>query len=232
MKEESKFTHMLKTGAEKLGFCLDDAAIERLYIYFVELTRWSKRINLISRGSTDEQIIENHFLDSLTLLPLLDGPNNHLLDVGTGAGFPGLVCGAASPAIRLTLVEPRLKRVSFLRHIVRTLDLEKVEVISSRIEDTELIPSGSFYSHISSRAVSDMSTFLDMVSRFVHPETEIICMRGAQWQKEMNQLSKCLEFHSFDLGSPLSFQLPFSGAERALLIIRQKNNSIETFNNN
>jgi 16S rRNA (guanine527-N7)-methyltransferase len=215
------FRFLLKGGCERLGLELDNAAVERLFVYFEELKRWGRKINLIARESTDEQIIENHFLDSLTLLPLLSGPGHaHLLDVGTGAGFPGLVCKAAMPELALTLVEPRLKRVSFLRHIIRTLHLEDVSVLACRIEDEEQLPSATCFTHITSRAVTDIGAFLAMVRRFALSEPFIICMKGPKWRQELTAVADELQAGSFALVSTVQLQLPFSGAGRALLVLK------------
>jgi len=161
-----------------LGIALGSDALDRLLVYFAELTKWSRRINLIARDTPEVQILENHFLDSLTLLPLLLAQGNravHLLDVGTGAGFPGLVLACVLPEARFTLVEPRQKRVTFLRHLLRTLQLNNVSVVADRIEPHALAWQGRF-SHITSRAVAEPSLFLPLVRPLVTAETKVILM--------------------------------------------------------
>jgi 16S rRNA (guanine527-N7)-methyltransferase len=212
---------LLKGGCERLGLKLENAAIDRLLIYYEELKRWSRKINLISKETTDEQIIENHFLDSLTLLPLLNSSHHiHLLDVGTGAGFPGLICKAAWPELAVTLVEPRLKRVSFLRYIIRTLQLGDVSVHACRIEDEKLLPSATPFTHITSRAVTDIGAFLGLVRRFALSEPFIICMKGPKWQQELASVADELQAGSLELVRQVQLQLPFSGAERVLLVLK------------
>ena len=215
------FRFLLQRGCEQLGIKLERAAMERLFVYYEELKRWSRKINLIARESTDEQIIENHFLDSLTLLPqLADCGQVHLLDVGTGAGFPGLVCKAAWPEIRLTLVEPRLKRVSFLRHIARTLQLNDVTVLACRIEDEAALPSATAFTHITSRAVTDVGAFLGLVGRFAASDPEIICMKGPKWQQELEVVADEVQTGALTLARTVELQLPFSGAGRCLLVLK------------
>ena len=213
------FRALLVEGCEKLGVALEGDAAERLFIYYEELKRWSRKINLIAREATDLQIIENHFLDSLTILPLL-GERPFLLDIGTGAGFPGLVCKAAMPEIGLTLVEPRLKRVSFLRHIARTLGLGDINVLACRIEDEETLPSSTPFTHITSRAVTEIGAFLAMTSRFAPLGPEIICMKGPRWQQELAAAADALQAGSLALVRTELLRLPFSGAERALLVLK------------
>jgi len=219
------FPERLQAGLSRLEIALDSDAIARLHTYFLELKKWSGKVNLIAKGSGDEQIIENHFLDSLTLLPLLQGTAVHLLDVGSGAGFPGLVLKAARPSMRVTLVEPRLKRVSFLRHIARTLELGEVNVLACRVEEEALLPSDGDFTHITSRAVADIAGFLAMVARFAGPELQVICMKGPKWQEELENAEAVVRSLPFSLQEAISRRLPFSGAERALLVFSRERRS-------
>jgi 16S rRNA (guanine527-N7)-methyltransferase len=174
-------------------------------------------MNLVAKNTSVQQMVGNHFLDSLTLLPLLP-EGAHLLDVGSGAGFPGLACRAARPDLLLTMVEPRLKRVSFLRHIVRTLGLSGVEIVAGRIEDEGLLPSSSVFSHITSRAVSDIAGFLGMIERFSRPGLKVICMKGPKWREELAAATAVLESLPFALAEVVERRLPGSGAVRAMLV--------------
>lgn len=214
------FSEKLCEGLKSLDISLDDDAVERLYRYFIELKKWSAKVNLIAKGTADEQIIENHFLDSLTLLSLLNQKNVHLLDVGTGAGFPGLVLKAVNPQIQLTLVEPRLKRVSFLKQVTRILQLENVNVLACRVEDEKLLPSDSDFTHITSRAVTDIEGFLEMVSRFARPGLDVICMKGPRWQEELSKAEDLIGKIGFSQYKVVTCRLPFSSAERTLLVFR------------
>ncbi len=211
------FREQLQLGCDSLGIMLAPEAVERLFVYFTELTRWNRKINLIAKGTPDAEILEKHFLDSLTLLSLLDVSAPHLLDVGTGAGFPGLVCKAVRPDLTVTLLEPRLKRVSFLRHVIRTLNLAGVEALACRVEDETLLPSNPVFTHITSRAVTDIAEFLGMVSRLCGPGTTVICMKGPKWQEELETLQKCSPALALQHHSTLERELPFSAAKRALL---------------
>lgn len=211
------------TGAEKLGLVLKDEAIDDLLIYLSELIRWGRKMNLVGRSMPAELIIENHFLDSLTLLSLLDMETPHLLDVGSGAGFPGLVCKTVKNNMGLTIVEPRLKRVSFLRHIVRTLKLTGVDILACRIEDESESLSGSqgSFTHITGRAVTELSDFLRLVAGCIRPGVQVICMKGPKWQQELNRADAVIGEMSLTLTRKLHFNLPFSQAERTLLVFER-----------
>ncbi len=220
-ESEADFPALIVSGCTALGLAITPAAVARLELYYRELKHWSLRSNLIAKETTDRQIIENHFLDSLTLLTQLAACERvHLLDVGSGAGFPGLVCKAARPEIALTLVEPRLKRVSFLRHITRVLKLANVQVHACRIED-EVLPSSEMpVTHITSRALNDIGTFLAMVGKFSTPDVEIVCMKGPKWRQEMDIPAAGIRSGNLQLVRTLDLILPFSGARRTLVVLK------------
>jgi len=208
---------LLAEGARSLGIGLSAVAADRLAIYLAELMKWNRRVNLIARDTQEQQVIDTHFLDSLTLAPLLmegDGAV-HLLDVGSGAGFPGLVLACALPEARFTLVEPRQKRVSFLRHIVRTLGLNNAEVVADRIEPHAAAWRGRF-THLTSRAVAEPTAFLSLVRPLLTPATGVILMLALRAALAgLEQLSE----GPWRLAASREFVLPFSGAPRLLALI-------------
>jgi 16S rRNA (guanine527-N7)-methyltransferase len=212
------FQARLASGLESFGLTLPPESVERLELYFNELVKWNKKVNLIAKDTNSEQIIDSHFIDSLTLLPLMTGKNVHLLDIGTGAGFPGLVCKAARPEITVTLVEPRLKRVSFLGHIARTLGLSGVTVLTCRIEDEDQLPSSVAFSHITGRAVTEIGLFLRMVERFAPACPRVICMKGPKWREELAMAADVISSCPFKLARVIDHVLPFSGAKRSLVL--------------
>jgi len=211
------FKARLAAGLSYLDCDIHADSIELLETYFNELKKWNRKVNLIARSSSDEHILESHFIDSLTILQFLEKPGTHLLDVGTGAGFPGLVCKAVCPGLVVTLVEPRQKKVSFLRHVVRTLGLTDVKVLDCRIEDEGRLPSTASFTHITSRAVSDVKVFMGMVQRFAAGGARVVCMKGPKWQEEAAEVSEAVDEMYF-LEKVIEQSLPFSGARRALLV--------------
>ena len=137
----------------------------------------------------------------------------HLLDVGTGAGFPGLVLACVLPEARFTLVEPRQKRVAFLRHLIRTLGLTNTEVVADRIESQATDWQGRF-SHITSRAVAEPLVFLPLIRSLVIPATRVVLMLAkAEALVGIEQIPG-----SWRIVDTTSLTLPFSGAPRLLAI--------------
>ena len=211
---------LLIRGLEKLGIKLEGDSVDNILLYCRELTKWNKRINLIARNTPPAEILEKHFLDSLTLLPVIDqygGTSKTLLDVGTGAGFPGLVLAAARSELQVTLVESRQKRVSFLLHIIRTLQLTNVKVIADRLEYADKLVEQQF-SFITSRAVADAGRFLFMIEGVTGPETVVIIMQATDGMEQWAGDAKANGWQRID---NMKFKLPFSGAPRSLTMIRK-----------
>ena len=204
-------------GLDRLGVKLEGDQVDNILLYCHELQKWNKRINLIARNTPATEVIEKHFLDSLTLLPVIDqygGNSATLLDVGTGAGFPGLVLAAALPDLQVTLVEPRQKRVSFLRHIIRTLQLTNVRLIEDRLEQAGL--SKHDFTFITSRAVADGGRFLAMLGDVPGPDTLVIVMQATDDLEQWIQGSQ-----GWQLVKKRKLQLPISGAPRLLSVVRK-----------
>lgn len=207
---------LLVRGGAQLGLAMDVAGVERLLVYLAELMKWSRRVNLIARDTPEAQVVETHFLDSLTLLPFLDGAGEvHLLDVGSGAGFPGLALACVRPDARFTLCEPRQKRVSFLRHVVRTLGLANVEVVADRVEAQASAWQGRF-THITSRAVAEPAAFLPLVRPLVTPATRVLLMLArAEGLAGIDRLVS----GPWRVDAERRFVLPFSGAPRLVAAV-------------
>ncbi|MBT8353734.1 MAG: 16S rRNA (guanine(527)-N(7))-methyltransferase RsmG [Desulfofustis sp.] len=217
MMEFDQFEPLLITGAKKLGVELDNLQTRRLYDYFMELKHWSSKVNLISRSASDEEIVDLHFLDSLALLGLFRPAPTSLLDVGSGAGFPGLVCKAVQPEMKVALVEARLKRVSFLRHVCRLLGLVDVEVHGCRLEDGTIADESDFR-WVVSRAVAGIGDVLTLCGRFREYGSAVVCMKGPGYLEELKTSADATR--GWHLVDKKTYRLPYSGAQRALLVFR------------
>ncbi len=206
-------------------YSLNDKVLRDLTVYFDELDKWRRKINLVARAEP-ARIIENHFLDSLTLLPELlpykKTTSPSLLDIGSGAGFPGLVIKIACPWLRVILVEPRQKRVSFLRHIIRSLQLTNITIQEKRLaEDKQQFRNN--YGRpdiITSRAVANITTFLQMLTG-VPARSKIICMKGPGATAEIEAWQNS-NGNIFTMTNRRRFVLPVSGAARELIIFTKR----------
>lgn len=232
----SDFAGILRQGLGSMGITLQNEAqvLERLLVYQRELVKWNRKINLVSREASEQQLAESHFLDSLTLVPLLadaaavdPGRPMALLDIGSGAGFPALVLKTAWPALAVTLVEPRQKRVFFLKQVIRLLQLEGVEVLDCRLEKRpgpEAL-AGRRFDWLTSRAFTSLASFVELAEPYSGPAGRIIAMKGPQAVEELAVYRKSASAAEFVLERQLEFRLPFSGADRRLLVLRRSGQS-------
>jgi len=222
----SEFARLLVQGAAAVGLpSPTPEAVESLGRYAMELDKWNRRVNLVSRAPL-AKIVEVHFLDSLTLLPVLAAhgwrAGQALLDVGSGAGFPGLALKAACPSMPVTLVEPREKRACFLRHVVRVLGLSGVRVLDERLDD-----GGRFaavhgrYTWITSRALTSLPRFLRLVEGVCAPSGFVCCMKGRRAADEVTAWRTADVSSRFRLVERHAFALPESGAAREIVVFQE-----------
>ncbi len=216
---------ILKEGIAAMAIEVADPARAALCGYLAELKKWSAKMNLVARAD-DRTLIETHFLDSLTLLPLLrEQPSGAgpLLDIGTGAGFPGLAVKCALPELAVTLAEPRQKRITFLKHVIRTLQLKGVRVEPSRVEpgDTAAGASPGPFPLITSRAFADIAAFLAASESLSPPGGLVICMKGPKHEEEIAAWREAAPQSPYRLHEVRSVRLPFSGIKRYLVVFRK-----------
>lgn len=212
----------LAQGCRQLGLELTSEQLAHLCRYYGELDKWSKKMNLVARADREE-ILTSHFLDSLTLLPHLPQNDCRLLDIGSGAGFPGLVLKAVSHQLQVTLVEPRGKRVAFLRHIIRTLALTGVTVVGERLEaDAAMVARLGPFDLVTSRAFADMTVFLTLAAPYCRPGGLLICMKGRKVEEELAAWQQDPLSAHLTLVDRKSVTLPGKPQHRSLVIF-QKN---------
>jgi len=215
----------LSDGMQRLGISLDPEAVDRLFAYCRELIKWNKTINLVAAAPLRD-LVELHFLDSLALLPLLNSlcPSASLLDIGSGAGFPGLALKAASPDRPVTLVEPRQKRATFLRHVIRQLGLTGATVHTLHLSpnDAGQRRDIGLFAAVTSRAVADLATFLPLAAAFCLPGGCVFCMKGKKAEEEIDRwLAERRAPLPLQLHRRHSYTLPCSGAQREILVFRK-----------
>jgi len=219
---EGKRIHdLFRDGLAHIGCTLSPEKIELLCRYVAELRKWNRKINLIARKTGTVDIVERHFLDSLTLAPFLAATGTRgesLLDVGTGAGFPGLVLAVSRPDLQVILVEPRAKRVSFLRHINRCLQLENVEIINGRLEESDILTDRKV-DWVTCRALAEPGIFLGMVEPLLQRGTRALLMLGPEQEK---RLTSELPHHCF-VEIRQEIRLPWSGRPRFLYAVTGTN---------
>ncbi len=172
----------LDDGLARMGLeAVDKGTREALLIYLAEMLRWGKVHNLT--GVVEPlDMVRRHLLDSLAFLPFL--PAGAVVDVGSGAGLPGIPLAAARPEQEFFLVEPGVKRAAFLQHIRARLQLSSVMVCAARVESADLPASPDV---LVSRATAPVPRFLRMVDHLLRPGTRLLLAKGPGWQAEIAQ---------------------------------------------
>lgn len=163
---------LLRRGIAQLGLELNDEVQQKLLDYLALLVKWNKVYNLTAIRDP-RQMVSNHLLDSLAVLPYLDG--RRWLDVGCGAGLPGLVLAAARPDWQFTLLDSNSKKTSFVQQAIIQLGLVNAQVHCGRVEEWQ--PNGG-YDGIISRAFSDLGDFVRLTRHLIAPHGRWAAMKG------------------------------------------------------
>jgi 16S rRNA (guanine527-N7)-methyltransferase len=212
---------LLLRGAEQLKVELTEEAITRITIYLEELQRWAKIVDLVSQ-SDPVTIIRKHILDSLAVLPLLP-ENGHLLDLGSGAGFPGLPIAIARPTLSVSLLEPRRKRVNFLKDVIRKATLTNTQAHEGRAE--EFAHSEGWHADFAvviTRATWNIREFLTLATPFIEKDGIVIAMKGAAVAQELSNEETWLQEQGYMTQKIVNYELPFGKEQRSLIFFSQK----------
>ena len=186
----------LKAGAQKLGINLSPQQLELFETYYRELIDWNSRINLTSITNYEEVQIK-HFLDSLTITTALNpkdtGHPLRVIDIGTGAGFPGIPFKIIQPDIKLTLLEATVKKTKFLEHLTNKLDLKDVIILPARAENAaRVIRYRDKFDIVLSRAVAEMPALAELTLPFCTTGGRCILQKKGDISKEQTQSEKAI----------------------------------------
>ena len=211
---------ILKEGAKEVGVFLDQQMIQRFLVYLKELKEWNQKVNLTSLKE-DETIIIRHFIDSLSLVPYLPKKGS-LLDLGSGAGFPGIPVKIVRPSLKVALLEATRKKVSFQRHLIRVLGLSQIHVIQGR---AERLKTGSAltlsFDIVTSRALSKLEKFLVLGEPFVKKGGYLVAMKGRQAEEELKASREAIKALSLAINRKVELQLPVLKGKSYLIFIEK-----------
>jgi 16S rRNA (guanine527-N7)-methyltransferase len=217
-------------GLQQLGLDAHNSImLERLFLYRQELLDWNTRINLTAITGPGE-ILLKHFLDSLSLLMACDGTGLRVLDIGSGAGFPGLPLAIVRPQWHITLLEATGKRVKFLQHIIDTLKLENVVAIQGRAE--ELAHNREYrasFNMVTARAVASLSTLLEYCAPYCRVGGSIILPKKGDLTEELAQGKQAAGIVGASFKSNIPIALPGLQDGRRLLVWKQRQLCPEQF---
>ena len=204
---------------EKLNIMLSSKQLEQLDKYYHLLVEWNEKINL-TRIIEENDVYLKHFYDSLTLSRVIDLNNSlKLCDIGTGAGFPGIVLKIVFPNLKITLVDSLLKRIKFLNVVITTLGLTDIETIHSRAEDYVKFHKEEF-DIVTSRAVSRLINLLEYSTPLVKKGGYFIPMK-ANCEEEIKESLPILKKKNIVIEKIDEFLLPIENSKRTIIKIRK-----------
>ncbi len=211
---------LLSEASEEMGIDLDDNAISLLLEYSRELIFWNEKMSLVSLKSDID--MAKHLIDSLTPVSLIPDSNLKLLDIGTGAGLPGIPLKIAIRSLSVTLLDSSRRKTSFIKNIVRKLGLMNVSVINSRIES--LVPDNickGYFDIVISRAAFKLPEFLIWGNYFLSEGGTLIAMKGDHVDAELKEASTNMQSTGLSLISCHQTILPKTRESRSLLCFRR-----------
>jgi 16S rRNA (guanine527-N7)-methyltransferase len=173
---------MLQDGVRALGLQLPPGAAERLLAYLAELQKWNSAYNLTAIRDPRDMVLR-HLLDSLAVLPHVRG---RVLDVGAGAGIPGIILAIAQPDLTVTVLDSNGKKTRFMRHVVRALKLDNVSVAEARVEAFRPAPdAGAGFDTVISRAFASLDDFFALTAHLLAPGGQWVAMKGKLDRSEL-----------------------------------------------
>lgn len=217
-KEE--FLSTIKQQSEQININITQNQAEMFYNYMNILLEWNTKINLTAITQTDE-IISKHFIDSL-MVSKYTNDKDSIIDVGTGAGFPGIPLKIVKDNIEVTLLDSLNKRVNFLNEVIETLNLEKIIAIHGRAEE---MGTNKYYREkydiAISRAVAQMNVLVEYLLPFVKVGGRCICMKGSNIQEELENSKKAIKALGGEIETVEELTLPNSDIKRNIIIIKK-----------
>lgn len=218
--EIEEFSKLISSYGKEISIEFSNIQIEKFYKYMNLLIEWNEKINLTAITEPKEIIIK-HFIDSLTVLKDIKGKNT-LVDVGTGAGFPGIPLKIMDEEIKITLLDSLNKRINFLNEVINQLDLKNIETIHSRVEEAGKNKKyRESFDIATARAVANLATLSEYMLPLVKVGGKSICMKGSEVSEELQNSKKAISILGGEIENIDNFQLPKSDMMRNIVIIKK-----------
>lgn len=217
--------NILISNAQKMGINLPREQIEKFSRYLELLIQWNQKINLTSL-KTPQEIIIKHFLDSISCIKVINKNLNiegiSIIDVGTGAGFPGIPIKITCPSISLSLLEARKKKIIFLKKIIEEMNFQQVEILDGRAEVFGKSPNyREKYDIALSRAVAPLNTLSEYCLPLVRVGGLFVAQKGRSYNEEIDKALKTVQLLGGELIGVENIRIPFINQERYLLVIKK-----------
>jgi len=209
-------------GLKQLGVEPRDTLLEQFFLYRQELLEWNTRMNLTAITG-QEDVLVKHFLDSLSVLKVYDKSSVRLLDIGSGAGFPGLALKIVRPQWEVVLLEATGKKVTFLRHMIETLQLKHVEAVNGRAEEfAHRLDYRATFDVVTARAVASLPVLLEYAAPFCRVGGRIILLKKGELEDELSRGKRAALEVGAVLTSNAAVLLPGIEDSRRLLMWEQQ----------
>ena len=205
---------ILAQGIAEAGLPIDAQKQQKLLAYLTLMQKWNKVHNLTAVRDADEMVLL-HLLDSLVVLPFIDG--KALLDVGSGAGLPGIPLAICLPDLKVTVIDSNNKKVSFMRQAKAELGIDNLEVLGGRVE--EIAPNRKF-DMVISRAFSDLDLFISLTHQLCEAQGKWLAMKGVYPEAELAELEKNT---GITASKTEELKVPGLAAQRHLVFLPFKN---------
>ena len=222
-----KWKDIVRTGLDSFGISAGTLQIEQLAFHADEMLKWNKKTNLTSITDPVEVAVK-HVIDSSILANYCSG-SVKILDIGTGGGFPGIPLKILDPELDVTLIETVRKKVSFLKHVIRSLKLENIKAIQARGEEqSESDEFGGKFDVVICRAFSGLDKFVNMAIPYLKEDGLIFAMKGRETEQEIELLKKVdanlfngrnIRFNDLQIELK-EYKLPVIISDRVLFIIK------------
>lgn len=217
---------LLIKSALELGIELSDREVDSFELYMRELLAWNEKMNLTAITKGDE-IVLKHFIDSLLPLKAYSFEEHSIIDIGAGAGFPGIPLKIVRPGIQLTLVDSVEKKTGFLEYIVASLNLDLVDVLCGRAEDLAHHPNEhgkqmrEKFDMALSRAVAPLNVLAEYCLPFVKVGGAMIALKGENVQEEAEKARNAIKLLGGKLAELAKVKLPSTDIIRTIVIIEK-----------
>jgi len=200
-------------GAHKLGFSFSEEVLEKFCLYYDELCHWDRSINLTGLR-TDKERTVLLFVDSLAgYLALSDKPDALIVDVGTGGGFPGIPLKLALPALNVLLMEPRANKTAFLHNIIGKLELTRISVIQSRLEDFRLMVSDEEKCDVALCKGVNIEHIVPFIDHILKKNGKLVVFRSTNIDNQHKIIG-------MEMDKEILYELPFGFGNRVLSIFK------------
>jgi len=220
MEHDNALKELLAEGAGAFGVSLDDRQCGQFFRYMELLKEWNQKFNLTAI-TEDRDIVIKHFIDSISIMPFIGNVSASLIDVGSGAGFPGIPVKIAAAGISVTLLDSLDKRVGFMKTVAESLGLQGITAIHARAEDgaNDRRYRESF-DFAAARAVAELPVLLEYCLPFVRPGGCFIAMKGS-YAEEISASKKALGLLGGEIEEVREILLPYSDMRRSIIKIRK-----------